>query len=63
MLAGANDKMARMDYREKAISVGPSSAAHDDPVIIAEVERLLARRTRDIRLKRRFHRAGKPEVP
>ena len=62
MLAGANDKMARMDYREKAISVGPSSAAHDDPVIIAEVERLLARRTRDIRLKGEIKRLFRARV-
>ena len=54
--------MARMDYREKAISVGPSSAAHDDPAIIAEVERLLARRTRDIRLKGEIKRLFRARV-
>jgi diguanylate cyclase (GGDEF)-like protein len=50
--------LARMDLQKKAVSVGSSSTASrlsfrvpDNPAIMAEVERLLAGRTRDIRLK------------
>jgi diguanylate cyclase (GGDEF)-like protein len=51
-----------MDVREKAVPMGPASAssrmlleAHD-PRVMAEVERLLAGRTRDIRLKGELRR-------
>jgi diguanylate cyclase (GGDEF)-like protein len=68
MLVHCDDQVARMDVQGKGVD-GPSIVLErmrldeqDDPVITAEVDRLLSRRTRDIRLKGEIKRLYRTRV-